>query len=43
MEVQATDAGAAADIPAWAKRAGHQYLGMLARAGYLSLFVRRRI
>ncbi len=41
MEVRATDAGAAADIPAWARRAGHEYLGMLQEQGYLRLFVRR--
>jgi TusA-related sulfurtransferase len=41
MEVRATDAGAAADIPAWARRAGHDYLGMLQEKGYLRLFVRR--
>lgn len=43
MEVRATDAGAAADIPAWAKRAGHEYLGMLQQEGYLRLFVRRTV
>ncbi len=43
MEVQATDAGAAADIPAWAKRSGHEYLGMLQPEGYLRLFVRRGV
>lgn len=42
MEVQATDAGAAADIPAWARRSGHEYLGMIQEAGVLRLFVRRK-
>ena len=41
LEVQATDAGAAADLPAWAKRAGHEFLGMTRETGYLRLFVRR--
>ena len=42
LEVQATDAGAAADLPAWAKRAGHEYLGMTREGGCLRLFIRRR-
>jgi tRNA 2-thiouridine synthesizing protein A len=41
MEVQATDAGAGADIPAWAKRTGHEFLGTLDGPGYLRLFVRK--
>jgi tRNA 2-thiouridine synthesizing protein A len=42
LEIQATDAGAASDLPAWAKRAGHEYVGMLQKEGYLRVFVRRR-
>jgi len=41
LEVQATDAGAAADLPTWAKRAGHEFLGTVPEAGYLRLFIRR--
>jgi tRNA 2-thiouridine synthesizing protein A len=41
MEVQATDAGAASDLPAWAKRSGHEFLGAVAAPGYLRLFVRK--
>jgi len=41
MEVQATDAGAASDIPAWARRTGNEFLGMIQATGYLRLFVRK--
>ena len=41
MEVQATDAGAGADIPAWARRTGHEFLGAVQASGYLRLFVRK--
>jgi len=41
MEVRATDAGAASDIPAWAKRTGHEFLGTLDGPDYLRLFVRK--
>jgi tRNA 2-thiouridine synthesizing protein A len=43
MEVQATDAGAGSDIPAWAKRTGHEFLGTLEEPGYMRLFVRRTV
>ena len=42
LEIQATDAGAASDIRAWARRAGHEHLGLLQQSGYLRVFVRRR-
>jgi TusA-related sulfurtransferase len=41
MEVQTTDAGAASDIPAWAKRSGNEFLGMVQATGYLRLFIRK--
>jgi tRNA 2-thiouridine synthesizing protein A len=41
LEVQATDAGAASDIPAWAKRTGNEFLGAVDAPGYLRLFVRK--
>ena len=41
MEVKATDAGAASDIPAWAKRSGNEFLGMVQATGYLRLFIRK--
>jgi tRNA 2-thiouridine synthesizing protein A len=42
MEIQATDPAAASDVPAWARRSGHEFLGMLQAPGYLRLFVRMR-
>ncbi len=41
MEVQASDAGAASDIPAWARRTGNEFLGTVHATGYLRLFVRK--
>ncbi|HEX7659100.1 MAG TPA: sulfurtransferase TusA family protein [Pseudonocardiaceae bacterium] len=41
MEVQATDTGTQRDLPAWAKKMGHEYLGVIEEAGYWRLFVRR--
>jgi tRNA 2-thiouridine synthesizing protein A len=41
MEVQATDAGAGSDIPAWARRTGNEFLGTVPASGYLRLFVRK--
>ena len=41
MEVQATDAGAASDLPAWAKRTGHEFLGVVKAPDYLRLFIRK--
>ena len=41
MEVQATDTGTQRDLPAWAKKMGHEYLGVVEEAGYWRLFVRR--
>lgn len=41
IEVQATDAGAASDVPAWARRSGHEFLGVIEAPGYLRLFIRR--
>lgn len=41
MEVKATDAGIVSDLPAWAKKMGHEYLGLLEEPDHLRLFVRR--
>ncbi len=41
MEVQATDSGTLKDLPAWAKKMGHEYLGVLEVPGYMRLFVRK--
>jgi len=41
MEILATDSGTQKDIPAWAKKMGHEYLGMTEDAGTFKLFVKR--
>jgi len=41
MEVLATDSGTQKDLPAWANKMGHEYLGVVEEAGYLKLFVKR--
>ncbi len=41
MAVLSTDSGTQRDLPAWAKKMGHEYLGMVQEAGYYKLFVRR--
>ncbi len=41
MEVLATDTGTLKDLPAWAKKMGHEYLGAVEEAGYMRLFVRK--
>lgn len=41
MEVLASDVGTLKDLPAWAKKMGHEYLGSLDDAGYLQLFLRK--
>jgi tRNA 2-thiouridine synthesizing protein A len=41
MEVLATDSGTEKDLPAWSKKMGHEYLGMVEEPGYLKLFVKK--
>lgn len=41
MEVLATDSGSQKDIPAWAKKMGHEFLGVIEEAGYWKLYVKR--
>ncbi len=41
MEVLATDTGTVKDLPAWAKKMGHEYLGVIEEPGYMRLFVRK--
>jgi tRNA 2-thiouridine synthesizing protein A len=42
LEVLSNDPGTKNDIPVWAKKVGHEYLGHLAADGYDRLFVTRR-
>lgn len=41
MEILATDSGSQKDIPAWAKKMGHEFLGVVEEAGYWKLYVKR--
>ncbi|UII56805.1 sulfurtransferase TusA family protein [Cytobacillus spongiae] len=41
VEVQATDKGSKADIEAWSKGSGHQYLGTIEEEGILKHYIRK--
>jgi len=41
MEVLSSDEGTNEDIPLWAGKVGHEFLGSLEEAGYWRVFVRR--
>ena len=42
LEVWSGDASSKADIPLWAKKVGHEYLGSLQAEGYDRIFVTRK-
>ncbi|MGQ4891779.1 MAG: sulfurtransferase TusA family protein [Candidatus Njordarchaeia archaeon] len=42
MEVLSSDKGTVADLPKWAKKMGHEYLGYIEESGYYRIFVRRK-
>ena len=42
LEIYSSDSGTRSDIPAWAKKVGHEYLGLLQADGYDKHFVRRK-
>lgn len=42
LEVLSSDPGTKADIPAWAGKVGHEFLGYMESDGYARLFVRRK-
>lgn len=41
MEVLSSDPSTNRDIPLWAKKIGHEYLGTIEEDGYWRIFVRR--
>jgi len=41
FEVISSDEGTTEDIPLWAKKVGHEYLGTVADAGLWRIYVRR--
>lgn len=42
LEILSGDKGSREDIPAWCAKIGHEYMGVLERDGYDSLFVTRK-
>lgn len=42
LEILSGDQGSREDIPAWCNKSGHEYMGVLERDGYDSLFVTRK-
>ena len=42
LEIYSADSGTRTDIPAWATKVGHEYLGLLEADGYDKHFVRRK-
>ncbi|MFH1035634.1 MAG: sulfurtransferase TusA family protein [Pseudomonadota bacterium] len=42
LEVLSSDSGTKEDIPAWAGKVGHEYLGHQESDGYSRLYVRRK-
>jgi len=41
MEVLSSDKGTTEDIPLWARKVGHEYLGSIEDSGYWRIFVKR--
>lgn len=41
IEIQATDKGSKADLKAWSKNAGHQYLGLIEGDGVIVHYIRK--
>lgn len=42
LEIKSSDAGTRNDIPAWAQKVGHEFLGVVEAEGHDRLFVTRR-
>jgi tRNA 2-thiouridine synthesizing protein A len=42
LEIYSNDPGTRADIPVWARKVGHEYLGVVEADGYDKHFVRRK-
>jgi len=42
LEIFSNDSGTRTDVPAWAKKVGHEYLGMVEADGYDKHYVRRK-
>jgi len=42
LEVWSSDPGTNRDLPFWANKMGHEYLGTITEPGYWRIFVKRR-
>lgn len=42
LEIYSSDSGTRIDVPAWANKVGHDFLGAIEADGYDKLFVRRK-
>jgi tRNA 2-thiouridine synthesizing protein A len=42
LEVLSSDPGTKRDLPLWAKKVGHEFLGVIEEPGYWRIFVRRK-
>lgn len=42
LEVWSSDPGTNRDLPFWAKKMGHEYLGTIVEPGYWRIFVKRK-
>lgn len=42
LEVLSNDSGTGKDLPVWAAKVGHEYLGSVSADGYERLFIKRK-
>ncbi|MBD3178486.1 MAG: sulfurtransferase TusA family protein [Candidatus Latescibacteria bacterium] len=42
MEILSSDEGTKRDVPKWAKKKGHEYLGTVEESGYFRIFIRKK-
>lgn len=42
MEVISSDEGTKKDVPKWADKKGHEFLGVIDEAGYFRIFLRKK-